>query len=151
MYELMVVANPSEDAEGFVKKLEGFLTEAKASNLNVERLGKKPLAYQIAKQNEGEYVLFTFEAPSEAPSTLVGKIKLEQNAVLRYMIVKSKATKAKKGVITENAESKSDDTEKSAAAKAMEDKKVAKVEVKAKAVRAEKLTQKSVKVKGKKK
>ena len=90
MYELMVVASPSENADSFVKRLEGFLGEVEASNLKTERLGKKPLAYQILKQTEGEYVLFTFDASTDAPESLLGKLALEQDAVLRYLIVKLK-------------------------------------------------------------
>ena len=142
MYELMVVVNPSENADGFVKKLEGLIGEAKASGLKTERIGKKPLAYQIAKQTEGEYMLFTFEAPGDAPSAILSKLKLEQDAILRYMIIKSKVTysvnKSKKSKVA-TAEDVEQNVE--------EIKKVtAKVEVKAKVLKAKKTSTKSVKV-----
>lgn len=92
-YELMVVASVGDGAEGFFKKLESFLTDAKASNLKTERLGKKPLAYQIAKQVEGEYAIYTFEASSDVPQALLTMIKLEQDLVLRYLITRVKEIK----------------------------------------------------------
>ena len=92
-YELMVVATPGEGVDSFFKKLEDFLVGAKASKIKTERLGKKPLAYQIAKQVEGEYATFTFEAPSDVPQSLAGEMKLEQDTLLRYLITRVKKTK----------------------------------------------------------
>lgn len=140
MYELMVVANPTENAESFVKKLEGFLGEAKASSLKTERLGKKPLAYQIRKQTEGEYVLFTFDAPSDAPETVIGKLALEQDAVLRYILLRTKVAKVSKVSDVSKVES-----EKQA------EKVTAKVEVIAKVPKTKKTSLKSAKVEGKRK
>ncbi len=105
MYELMVVASPNENADNFVKKLEGFLTDAKVTSLKTERLGKKPLAYQIRKQAEGEYVLFTFESSSDLPASIVSKLKIEQEAVLRYLLTKTKAAKVGKEIKKTDAKS----------------------------------------------
>lgn len=131
-YELMVAVTAGDSADGFVKKLEGFLADAKVFNLKTERLGKKPLAYQIAKQMEGEYVLFTFEAPTEAPQSILTKLKLEQEGLLRYLITRVKeTTKVRESKVTKVSEVSKVTNESKESDVKVEKKTVAKVEVKA--------------------
>ena len=62
-YELMVITAAGAGAEPILAKIEKSIKEAGVSGLKVEKLGKKVLTYPIAKRQEGEYVLFNFEAP----------------------------------------------------------------------------------------
>jgi len=65
--------------------------------IKIDRLGKKLLSYPIAKQTEGEYIIFNFEAPPEATSAISEILRLEREAILRYLIIKApKASKAAK-------------------------------------------------------
>ncbi len=98
MYELMVLGNPAEDVDKLIASVEKFIKDASGSGLSTEKLGKKPLAYPVRKKNEGEYVVFNFEAPGTAVKTVSDKLKLEQEAVMRYLIIKAKVKSEKKEV-----------------------------------------------------
>jgi len=91
MYELMVVGKATGDADSLFKKIEKVVKDAGASSFLSEKLGKKPLAYPIQKQTEAEYFLFTFEVAGEAVKSISESLRLEQEAVLRYLIVVQKA------------------------------------------------------------
>ena len=92
-YELMVVTTAVSSTDPILAKIEKSVKEAEASNLKVEKLGKKVLAYPIAKQQEGEYVLFNFEAPPEAIDVISKMLRLEREAILRYLITRTKVAR----------------------------------------------------------
>lgn len=85
----MLVVSPKVDAKSFADSVEKTLKEASATDLQVDHLGKRILAHQISKQNEGEYFVFNFEAPTDAVAKISDKLRLEQEALLRYLIIKS--------------------------------------------------------------
>lgn len=93
MYELMVISKTESASEVF-DKIAKFLKDADAQVVKSEKLGKKTLAYPIAKQTEGEYFLYSFEADSQVLKGLSDKIRLEQEAILRHLLIK--ATKPRK-------------------------------------------------------
>src|SRR3990167_6068293 len=90
-YELMAVINPKADTEATAKKVEKFIEDAKAQNVKVEKLGRKELAYPIKKQKEADFFLFYFDALGEGIRGIGDKIRLEQEAVLRYLVIAKKA------------------------------------------------------------
>ena len=87
-YELMVITAAGAGGESVLTKVEKSIKEAEVSNLKVEKLGKKALAYPIVKQTEGEYVLFNFEAPGETIGAIAKMLRLEREAILRYLILR---------------------------------------------------------------
>lgn len=93
MYELMVIGNVKVDSDQLLSRMQKMLSAVNASAVRVEKLGRKLLAYPIAKQTEGEYLVFNFEAEGAAISEIDQKLRLEQENVLRYLIVKQKETK----------------------------------------------------------
>lgn len=96
-YELMILVSPKAEVDPIVSKVEKFLKEVSATSVKVEKLGKKMLSYPIAKQTEGEYVVVNFEAGGEAVGAISKILRLEQEAILRYLIIKtSKAPKVAK-------------------------------------------------------
>lgn len=124
----------SSEADSLFTKIEKAIKDANASNVASQKMGKKPLAYTIKKQKEADYFLFSFEAEGTAPEAIIAKLKLEQDAILRYMMLNVKESKrrnkkGKKGI--EGIESTEGEKleGKPSFAKASEGKKVAKVEV----------------------
>mgnify|MGYP001608231994 CR=1 FL=1 len=106
MYELMVIAK-TDSADEVFGKIEKFLKDIDAVSVKAEKLGKKVLAYPIAKQTEGDYFLYNFEAETQTLKGLADKIRLEQEDILRHMLVKvPKAPKVPKvsKVVTEEKE-----------------------------------------------
>lgn len=89
VYELMVVVNPSENVEGLVTKVEKSIKDSESTNLKITKMGKKSLAYPIKRQNEGEFYLFNFETEGRGITGIASKLRLEQESVLRYLIIKS--------------------------------------------------------------
>ena len=104
MYELMVIGK-ADDGDSLYDKIEKLIKGANASSLAGQKLGKKTLSYPIKKQTEAEYFVFNFEAPGESIKTISDALRLEQEAVLRYMIVKQKVTKVK-AVVAKKEEKK---------------------------------------------
>ncbi|MBI2327374.1 30S ribosomal protein S6 [Candidatus Curtissbacteria bacterium] len=105
-YELMVVASVNQDSEMAVSRVEKMLKEAQASDLKLTKLGEKRLAFLIAKQDAGEYFVFNFQASGEAVGKISSALRLEREAILRYLIVKTKISKKVKKVTNESKESK---------------------------------------------
>ena len=65
-YELALVLSPALDEEGRaaeVAKVQATLERFGAKIEKVDDWGKRKLAYEIAKVNEGFYSFTTFEAP----------------------------------------------------------------------------------------
>lgn len=109
-YELMVIAKIDKSDEVF-GKIEKFLKDIDAVSVKAEKLGKKLLAYPIAKQTEGDYFLYNFEAETQALKGLADKIRLEQEDILRHMLIKAakapkvaKSTRVSKVLVEEKAE-----------------------------------------------
>ena len=66
-YESIIIINPNVDEAG-LKALEDKFTGLINENGKVEEvvdMGKRKLAYEIKKQSEGYYVVYTFEANPE--------------------------------------------------------------------------------------
>ena len=92
-YELCLVVNAKiedEVREAVVEKAKGYITRYEGTVTEVEEWGKKKLAYEIQKMNEGFYYFIQFEAPETCPAELERHVRIMDN-VLRYLIVKKEA------------------------------------------------------------
>ncbi len=97
MYELLIVSKVSE-SDGLLSRIEKALTDANAVEVKTDKLGKKQLAYPIKKETEADYTVLTFGAEGAAISNLTGMLRLEQEALLRYLITVQKTRKLRKKV-----------------------------------------------------
>lgn len=67
-YESVIIINPSLDEQGIkdvITKFTDLINNNNGKVENVDEMGKRKLAYEIKKQSEGYYVVYTFEANSE--------------------------------------------------------------------------------------
>ena len=88
-YELaLVVSAKLEDEEraAVVEKAKGYITRYNGVITEVEEWGKKRLAYEIQKVNEGIYNFVTFSAETSAPAEIEARMRINEK-VLRYLIV----------------------------------------------------------------
>lgn len=89
-YETMIIFDPSLSDEDLVKqieKIEGMITSSEGGEIiNVDRWGKKRLAYEIKGKQFGLYVVFEYKADSALPKELDRACRLENN-VVRHMIL----------------------------------------------------------------
>lgn len=92
MYELVIVSKISE-SDGLLQRVEKVLKDAEATELKVEKLGKKQLAYPIKKQTEADYTMLNFDVVGSAIADLSSMLRLEQEALLRHMLIKQKIRK----------------------------------------------------------
>ncbi len=88
-YESVVIINPNVDAEGIKALIEKFtkLINNEGKLEKVEELGKKKLAYEIAKNKEGTYVTLNFEANPTLISELERNYRITDE-VIKFMTIR---------------------------------------------------------------
>ena len=92
-YELAVVLRPDLDEEAKaaeMQKIQDLIARFEGTVTKVDDWGKRKLAYEIAKVNEGFYSFTTFEAPAAAPAEIEARMRIMEN-VLRYLIIRKDA------------------------------------------------------------
>ena len=68
-YEVMFIVRPDvteEDLDKLVTTLQGHATTAGAVVKSAEKMGKRRLAYEVRKFQEGQYILFILNADGKA-------------------------------------------------------------------------------------
>ncbi|MDQ1130056.1 small subunit ribosomal protein S6 [Microbacterium sp. SORGH_AS 888] len=102
-YELMVIIDPAIDERQVAPNLDKFLkviTADGGSIDNVDVWGKRRLAYEIQKKNEGIYAVVNFTATSEATQELDRQLKLSE------IIMRTKVLRAEEAIALVAAEAK---------------------------------------------
>lgn len=92
-YEITVVIKPNLEEEAVnaeFAQIQELLERFGATVDKVDDWGKRKLAYEIQKINEGFYRFFTVSAPASAPAEIESRIRLREN-VLRYLIIRVEA------------------------------------------------------------
>ena len=102
-YELMVILDPEIDERQVAPNLDKFLkviTNDGGSIDKVDVWGKRRLAYEIQKKNEGLYAVVNFTATSEATQELDRQLKLSE------MIMRTKVLRAEEAIAMIASEAK---------------------------------------------
>jgi small subunit ribosomal protein S6 len=88
-YESVVIINPNVEEEAVKALVNKFSTLINKDGKvqEVEELGKKKLAYEIKKQNEGYYLVFKFEANPSLISELERNFRITDE-VIKFMVIK---------------------------------------------------------------
>ncbi len=90
-YELAVVLNAKleeDDKVASLDKVKALIERFGGQITNVDDWGKKKLAYEIQKMNEGFYYFIQFDAEANAPAEIESRIRIMDN-VIRYLIVRA--------------------------------------------------------------
>jgi small subunit ribosomal protein S6 len=88
-FETTFIINASLDdslIEGVIAKVQELLTKNQGEVAEVQRWGRKRLAYPIAKKNNGFYVCIEFAGPADLVTKLARFYHLEDN-ILRYLTI----------------------------------------------------------------
>ena len=88
-YESIFVLNPDVsdaqvDAE--VDKIREFVASKKGEITEVQKWGRRKLAYEIGKNREGNYTLIRFQSDSAVPQELERRYRLNEN-MIRFLTV----------------------------------------------------------------
>ena len=88
-YESIIIVNPNVEEEGLKaleEKFTGLINE-NGKVESVENMGKKKLAYDINKFNEGTYLLFNFEAKPDSIKELERVYRITDD-IIKFIVVK---------------------------------------------------------------
>ena len=87
-YEIAVIIKPSLDEEALKAEFDSIKELIERFGGTVEKVddwGKRRLAYEIQKVNEGFYSFITFSSESDTPNELEKRMRIKEN-VLRYLV-----------------------------------------------------------------
>ena len=89
-YEMVLILNPEvadEKLEAIIDNVNRFITERGGTISEVERWGKRKLAYPLKKFMEGNYVLMRFKSKSALGKELEANLRITDE-VLRHLLIK---------------------------------------------------------------
>jgi len=89
-YELAYIANPDmdEDARNALEtRIQGWVEAAGGKMVNIDRWGRRKLAYPLKNYRDGYYFFAQTELPATAPTALDQDLKVVEE-ILRYMLVR---------------------------------------------------------------
>lgn len=87
-YELVLIIHPDLDEAaitGVLEKVKTWIADSGGSVDNIERWGKRQMAYTIKKQRDGMYILLTLKMAPTFSSELERNLKFLE-PVMRFMI-----------------------------------------------------------------
>ena len=96
-YEIMFIVDPNmpeDEIDQLNAQVESVVTDGGGQVESVEKLGRKRLAYEIQRQNQGFYVLFTVAANGEILKEVERRFRV-MDPVLRYLTVRIDAAEKK--------------------------------------------------------
>jgi small subunit ribosomal protein S6 len=90
-YEVMFIVRPDvteEELDKLVSTLQKHVAGSGASVKNVEKMGKRRLAYDVKKFQEGQYVLFTLNSDGKAIHELERRLRVTE-PVIKFITVRT--------------------------------------------------------------
>ena len=88
-YESVVIINAAledEQVETTISRMQETITTHGGELIELDKWGRKRLAYPIKKAKSGYYVVFRFSATTDLVSTLERNYRLDEN-VIRYLTI----------------------------------------------------------------
>ncbi len=90
IYEIMFILRPDmpeEDVDKFIAQMENIVTSTGGAIQKVDKWGRRRLAYEVRRQREGQYILFTFEG---GPATVreFERILKVSEPVIKFLTVR---------------------------------------------------------------
>ena len=89
-YEIMVIVRADlaeDDLTSQIETIKGWVTTREGTVTEVNHWGRRRLAYPIAKQQDGYYILFKTQLPPTAPIEIERTLRITEG-VLRYLVVR---------------------------------------------------------------
>lgn len=92
-YELVFILNPDmaeEALENRINSISQFITTREGVVSDVQKWGKKKLAYPIKHCNEGNYILAKFQIKPARAKELEANLRISEE-VIRHLLIKAGA------------------------------------------------------------
>ncbi len=89
IYESVVIINATledEQVEATISRMQETITTHGGELIDVDKWGRKRLAYPIKKSKSGYYVVFRFSATTDLVATLERNYRLDEN-IIRYLTI----------------------------------------------------------------
>ena len=89
-YEIMFIVRPDvteEEVDKLIAQMEGVVAGTGGKLEKVEKLGRRRLAYRVAKQREGIYVLFRLQGSGDTVKEFERRLKVI-DTVIKYLSVR---------------------------------------------------------------
>jgi len=89
-YEIIFIVRPDateEDVEKLISQMEGVVTGTGGKVEKIEKMGRRRLAYRVAKQREGIYVLFRLQGSGDTVKEFERRLKVI-DTVIKFMTVR---------------------------------------------------------------
>jgi len=90
-YEVMFIVRPDlleEDVDKLISALQNHATTAGATVKNVDKMGKRRLAYDVKKFSDGQYVLFVLQSDGKAVHELERRLRVSE-PVIKFITVRT--------------------------------------------------------------
>jgi small subunit ribosomal protein S6 len=98
-YEVIFILDPGLGEDGVdvaVAAAKGVIATAGGEVAEIQKWGKKRLAYEVKKRREGHYVYFRLQAPAKAVAELERHLNIAE-PVLKFLTVLVQAPRRKVG------------------------------------------------------
>lgn len=89
-YELALILRPDLEEEVRIEeaqKVQDLITRFGGTIEKIDDWGKRRLAYEIKKVNEGFFSFISFDAEGTAPAEIESRVRIMES-VLRYLVVR---------------------------------------------------------------
>ena len=90
LYEVMFIVRPDmadEDTDKLVSGLEASVSSAGGTVQKVDRMGKRRLAYNVARFQDGNYILLTVEGTGQTVLELERRLRVTE-PVIKFITVR---------------------------------------------------------------
>jgi small subunit ribosomal protein S6 len=90
-YEVMFIIRPDvseEDVDKVIAQMEGAVTGAGGQIEKIDKMGRRKLAYRVARCREGLYVLFTLQGSGDTVKEFERRLKVS-DAVIKFLTVRT--------------------------------------------------------------
>jgi small subunit ribosomal protein S6 len=90
LYEVMFIVRPDAAEEDIDKLIAGFttsVTNGGGAVKNVEKMGRRKLAYLVRKFNDGNYILMTVEANGAVVAELERRLRVSE-PIIKFISVR---------------------------------------------------------------
>lgn len=107
-YECTFVARPDlakSDVDTLTDNLAAFITKNGGKVLKREYWGLRPLAYEVAKNRRGHYVMLGIEAPAAALNAMTNEMRISEDVIRNLEVCVEKIDNKPSAILQRSDES----------------------------------------------